>query len=232
MPRINFLKPKIVYEEAAQAAFHAGMDSSASSANVDMGAGAGIPSYIDEMSEKAPVEGFTHSEIFLQVLAKLSVLFLLPCFLFFYEKRSSTEMERNLQHFTGLKSTLEASISSEDVSFLEEIKEASIQRENLQKQIAWIEKIYKKRFMEVKILELVQNSIPRQSWLTEVYMEENRTLLKGATVQDADIHEFINNLLSSVLFTNVQLIRAEKQIGSSKVARKGFEIQCDMENRL
>ena len=212
MPRINLLKPKIQYEESTPEV----------SASI---------SYMEQASRREGVD-VTDLEIFLQALAKVCILFLIPVFLFFYERQSISKMEKSLQHFMDLKSSLESSISSEDASLLEEIKEASVQKERLQKQIAWIERIHEKRFAEIKILELVQNNIPSQSWLTEVHIENNNTFLKGATVQDSDIHHFINSLLNSILFTNVQLVRAEKQISTSKVTRKSFEIQCEMESRL
>ena len=213
MPRINLLKPKIQFEEQVVPA------SFSSEAFLDTA--------FESSSSSTPFG------MLLQGLCKLCILFLIPAALFFYERHSFSQINKRLAYFNGLKRSLEASSSAEASSLLEEVKLAEKQKEELQKRVAEIEFLRKKRFVEIQTLELVQKSIPEKSWLIEVEVDQNRALLRGGTIEDEDISYFINQLSSSVLFTNVQLVRAEKQISdASQVVRKSFEIRCEMERRL
>ncbi|NDG85726.1 MAG: hypothetical protein EBX52_11920, partial [Proteobacteria bacterium] len=85
-----------------------------------------------------------------------------------------------------------------------------------------IEKLIRNRDFSAKSMINLAQSIPKESWLTEVEFADHSYLLKGASTEASLVTDFMMKLQANIYFKEVQL---KKSVSSDATSNKSdFEL--------
>lgn len=113
-----------------------------------------------------------------------------------------------------------------DVREVERYKE---EKRKLEAQLEVVKSLSKERLRNVKSLDALQSLIPQKAWLDSLVIKDSRVILAGFAVDDIVVSEFLQNLESSIFFSNVTLVASEDQKTKAGVVKK-FSIRTQLEN--
>lgn len=119
--------------------------------------------------------------------------------LFFYQKSEIGKEETLLAKAQEEKRSLQYVVTKLD--------ELQLQRELLQRKIDLIIRLQAEQPSAVIILDDLSRKLPEWVWLTEATFDGNIVILKGRTVNNTLLSEYIRNLQESPHFSAVNLIQ-------------------------
>jgi type IV pilus assembly protein PilN len=94
---------------------------------------------------------------------------------------------------------------------LAKIKQITKEREEVDRRLGIITSLDRHRYYRVKILSDISFKLPRNCWLTNVKeMSPNLYSIEGVAFTNYTIADMMTNLEASALFTQVDLMKAEK----------------------
>lgn len=108
---------------------------------------------------------------------------------------------------------------------VEEINKLDEELEQVQEQVREVGKLNSERLLEIRAIDILQDSFPERAWLLELEINNGRLRLSGFAVQDVDITTIMERLSQSALFSDVNLVSAVEQMTESGSLRR-FEISC------
>ena len=82
----------------------------------------------------------------------------------------------------------------------------------------------------VKSLDALQGLIPPKAWLTTLKVTDKLLKLEGFAMDDLVIADFMQNLSSSIYFSDVRLEVSEDVRGNDEKSTKRFSVTTNMEN--
>ncbi|MFP5518669.1 MAG: PilN domain-containing protein [Bdellovibrionia bacterium] len=155
---------------------------------------------------------------------RILVILLGPLGLFLYEQQIIPEKLATLASVRQTHQSLVA-FNASGADIVKRIEKLNATKALFDKRLEAIEALQKNRFREVRILDVVQSSIPETAWLREVNMQRDRILINGFSMSDAETTRFLDDLSRSSHIKEVRLLRTvEETIESNSVKR--FEIEC------
>lgn len=160
-------------------------------------------------------------------ILRLAIIFLPTLLMFMYEMHHIPDLQQQVSKVQATINEAKA-YNSKQASAVSEIKKFKEDEKKIQDRIVALEKISKDRINEIKMLHLIQNSIPEKSWLTSLEIEGGQAKLSGIAVNDDEITSFMDSLSKNVMLVEVNLLNAEEISLENQVAKK-FEISCAME---
>lgn len=179
--------------------------------------------------ESAGPEGLSQSEIQKQGALRLLVIFLGPVALWMYQQNSIPELIKTRSSLNSQLTEVQE-FNNRAAQSVEEIKRFKQDEERIKARIAYLDRISKNRNREIKILELIQQTIPEKAWLNKLQMSSGRMVIGGMALSDYDVSSFMEGLSRSVFFTEVNLL-SSAETNFDGLNLKGFEISCLTERR-
>lgn len=150
------------------------------------------------------------SEILKQAGKKLSVFLIGPIALYIYEINHLPELQQKLatinaqisevQHFNNKKQAL-----------AEEIKQYKINQQKIDAQVKFLNLITSEKQNELKLLSLLQETIPNGTWLNGLKIDASTVSLSGETDNQEGLGQFLVRLTNSEFLEQVQLSNQESK---------------------
>lgn len=170
---------------------------------------------------------YTPAELQKQALIRLGLILVFPLLLWLYEQQTipSLVQERNnlQQQLTEVQS-----YNARAEASVREIKKIKEDEGKIQARIDFLERLSKTRLREIKVLDLVQQTIPEKVWMTRVESDEDKIVLSGMAMTDFEISAFMEALAKSVYFVDVKLVSSNELLYDG-INVKRFEIACVLE---
>lgn len=124
--------------------------------------------------------------------------------LFFLTQRSGLNKERNL-----LRIVQEEKSKLQDVSA--KLKKLRKQKETFERKINLINELRDHQSIAVNIMDEISKNIPEWVWITEITYRSKKLQLKGRSLSNNLIADYIANLETSPCFENVNLISSSQK---------------------
>lgn len=124
--------------------------------------------------------------------------------LFFLTQRSGLNKERNL-----LRVVQEEKSKLQDVSA--KLKKLRKQKETFERKINLINELRDHQSIAVNIMDEISKNIPEWVWITEITYRSKKLQLKGRSLSNNLIADYIANLETSPYFKNVNLISSSQK---------------------
>lgn len=155
------------------------------------------------------------------------MLVVFPILLMFYEQHHIDQLNLQLRQTQSALSVKETTLQEKKAEAAKsgELKEKA---KELANKIEILKKLAKIRLREIRALDFIQNNIPEKVWLSEMVFKEGQLKLKGRSMTDDDLTNFVNSLENSKYFTNVLLLQAREE-RLKEAALKTFEVSCNLE---
>lgn len=85
------------------------------------------------------------------------------------------------------------------------IKKLEAERAEIQSKIEVISKLSSGRGDVKRVFQEIENTVPSKSWISELGLKSNSITLKGYTLEDNDVADFIENILKTGIMSNCKL---------------------------
>ena len=163
-------------------------------------------------------------EIRKDAAVRLLILMLCPVGLYVYESQVIPEKRAKVE---SLQQNYDALIAfnASGAQIVERIKKLNSTKELFDKRLAAIDELRRNRYREVRILDVLQTSIPETSWFKEVEMLKDRIVVNGYSMSDADTTKFLDDLNRSSHIKEVRLLRSIEETVEGNLVKR-FEIEC------
>lgn len=170
---------------------------------------------------------YTPAELRKQGLFRFILIIIFPLGLWFYQESTVPDLIRQRDAESKKLRDLKAYNAQMEKS-VQEIKKFKEDEAKIQARIAYMEKLSKDRFREIKVLDLVQQVIPEKVWLTRVESTDGRIVVTGMAMTDFEISSFMEALAKSVHFVDVNLLSSSEMLYDGLNVKR-FEIAGLME---
>ena len=84
----------------------------------------------------------------------------------------------------------------------------------------------KRREQVILLAEVSDKIVPERLWIESLKADSSKVILKGVAFDNPTIADFMKNLESSALFSNIDLKRSKVQKFKDNVILKSFELLC------
>lgn len=166
-----------------------------------------------------------------EAIKNLFIILIGPLALFAYEQMNIPDMQSRLRALQiEYNEVSEKNIRAQEA--VQQTRKLKREQEILQAQINAIESLKKDRSQIVKVMELIQKSVPSNVWLNELDFSMGRLTLMGFSVTDTDLTNFMDALSRSVYFKEVSLVRSVEHNSRRFGMIKRVEISCLLETGL
>ena len=108
-----------------------------------------------------------------------------------------------------------------------EIKMIKKKKRALKKRIGIIEKLNKRRFQAIKVMEELSRQVPQKIWFKLLQVKRQKLIIEGVALDNQTVSVFISKLNHSKRFYNVWLVQS-KEIVLSEIKLKEFSINCNI----
>ncbi|MCB0421433.1 MAG: PilN domain-containing protein [Bdellovibrionales bacterium] len=158
-----------------------------------------------------------------QTAVKLILIILFPVGLFVFENMNISELTSTLKKTNSRVTALEADLSAKKV---EANKVSHYQKEmsTAEQKLNIIRGYTKNRLTEIRSLDVLQNLVPEELWLTYVSYVKEEFIIKGETHNELNLNQFMQKLEKSGVFTNVLLLRSTKEQSATEGTVRRFVI--------
>ncbi|MES3038937.1 MAG: PilN domain-containing protein [Bdellovibrionota bacterium] len=194
------------------------------------------------------VSGFDQKVLQRQALVNIFIIAFLPLCLYIVEQQTVPPKKARVAQLTIDIAEL-AAYNGKNAASVNEIKKFESDRDQIVKQIEFLESISQARVRDIMVLDLLQQIIPEKTWLQKVSIDsaENpasanpkasleslrvvkKLMISGYSLADAEVSDFTERLQKSALLENVINRRtADKALDATTV--KEFLIEGKLVSR-
>lgn len=159
---------------------------------------------------------------------KLIIIILFPAALFGYEQMNIGDLTAALKKTNKRVAALEADLQAKKV---EANKVSHYQKEmsTAENKLNIIRGYTKNRLTEIRSLDILQNLVPEELWLTYISYIKEEFIIKGETHNELNLNQFMQRLEKSGVFTNVLLLRSTKEQSDTTGTVRRFVISSRLE---
>lgn len=145
-----------------------------------------------------------------QAAKKLSVCLLGPIALYIYEINHLPELQQKLNQINSQITEVQQ-FNNKKHALAEEIKQYKVNQQKIDTQVQFLNLITSEKQNELKLLNLLQESIPNGAWLSGLKIDLNNVTIHGETDNQESLGQFLVRLTNSEFLDQVQLSNQESQ---------------------
>lgn len=177
-------------------------------------------------------DDFAESDGLISIILKVIIMVTGAVALFYYESVNIPELEARLSDLRAQASELQA-YNNRAAKAVAEIKKAKEQKLFIEKQIASLDSLSKVRHKYIRVIELLQTSIPEKMWFTKITASANGMDLVGISHTESDITQFLELIGKSAYLSDATMVSSEDIASSnSEVSKfKQFNINIQFEGQ-
>lgn len=168
-------------------------------------------------------------EIKNQAFARLFIIFLPTLGMYVYEYQHIPSLQDRIVKLTSEIEKVKG-YNAKQAPAVSEIKKFKEDEKKIQDRIAVLDRLSKERSNEIKVLHLVQQTIPEKAWLTKLDIQDGKANISGLALNDSDISIFMETLSKSVFLSDVSLVSASEILLDGAITKQ-FEINCVLDKQ-
>lgn len=163
-----------------------------------------------------------------QTLLKLLTFLLVPGLIVYYDYMKTQQKKVRLTQIQGQIMEADSKIAAQKdaVASVKKYKES---KDQLEAQLNVIRELSRQRLAYVKMLDALQDLVPKKAWLENLKADAKVISISGFAIEDDGVTQMIQGLEESVFFTNVLLQSTVRQ-DDREGQYKQFSINAQMGN--
>jgi type IV pilus assembly protein PilN len=147
------------------------------------------------------------------------IIFLPAAGLFYYQSMNipklEAERDKQNQELTELEVYNEKAAAA-----VAEIKKQQEYKALIERQIASLSGLSKVRFKYIRVLDLIQQSLPQKMWFRNLKSKDNELEAQGISHSEQEITQFLETISKSIYFTDASMVSSEDMLGTESDNRK------------
>lgn len=157
-------------------------------------------------------------------ILKIILLIVIPVGLFIYEEIHMPQLQDEIQKKQAILKELKV-FNDKAKNAVSEIKKFKEDEKNIQDRISVLNEISKKRFLEIQIIDLLQQITPGMIWMDRLEISDKNVSFDGFAANDLEISAFMEALNKSAFLSDVSLTSSKETIVEG-IKIKKFSIVC------
>lgn len=163
-------------------------------------------------------------EIRKELLKRVVIVLMGPLGLYFYQDQIIPEKAAILSEKETTFQQLSA-YNAQSAQIVERNKKLNATKVIYDQRLQAIDDLRKNRYQEVKVLDVLQKSMPETLWFIEVEMRSDRIIVKGLSMSDADTTRFLEEVNKNSFIKEVRLLGSADATIEGKTVKR-FEVEC------